>query len=229
MHTSPTATAARFPAEYGQTAETTSQLLDWNAVADRIAAARNYWLATITDDDRPYLRPVDGVFVDSTLAFGGSPATRWVRHLQQRPAVTVSLPDDDHAVVLEGDVDLVTDDQLPIAALVGAANVSKYPQYFADGAEFLPFWALRPRRVFAWSLTGFPNRATRFDFEPHPRTTEAATGSTAPARRRALPSDNPTPPTTTTSTPPSDIASTTSSPNDTNPDTRRARPRRSGM
>jgi len=26
-------------------------------------------------------------------------------------------------------------------------------------------WVLRLRRVYAWSLTGFPNRATRFDFE----------------------------------------------------------------
>jgi uncharacterized pyridoxamine 5'-phosphate oxidase family protein len=166
MTTTPTAIPARFPAEYGQTPETTADLLVWNDVADRIAASTNYWLATITDDGRPYLRPVDGVFVDATLAFGGSPATRWVRHLQQRPSVSVSLPDDDHAVVLEGDVELVTDENLPIAALVGAANVAKYPQYFGEGAAFHPFWALRPRRVYAWSLTGFPNRATRFDFEP---------------------------------------------------------------
>ena len=161
----PTITAARFPAEYGQTPETLAVLLDWRDVADRIAAAHNYWLATTTDDGRPYQRPVDGVFVDSTLAFGGSPQTRWVRHLEQRPEVSVSLPDDDHAVVLEGRAVWVTDPDLPIAAAVRAANVSKYPQYFAEaGDEFSPFWALRPRRIFAWSLTGFPARATRFDF-----------------------------------------------------------------
>ena len=90
---------------------------------------------------------------------------RWVRNLEQRPEVSVSLPDDDHAVVLEGQAVWVTEPDLPIAAAVRAANVSKYPQYFADaGDEFSPFWALRPRRVFAWSLTGFPTRATRFDF-----------------------------------------------------------------
>jgi hypothetical protein len=162
----PTAITARFPAEYGQTPETAAELLPWSAVAERIAASPNYWLATTTDDGRPYLRPVDGVFVDATLAFGGSPATRWVRHLQQRRAVSASLPDDDHAVVLDGDVELVTDESLPIAELVRAANATKYPQYHSEGAAFLPFWALRARRVYAWSLTGFPNRATRFDFEP---------------------------------------------------------------
>lgn len=162
----PTATPARFPSEYGQTSEAMAELLPWGDVADRIAASPNYWLATTTDDGRPYQRPVDGVFVDATLAFGGSPATRWVRHLQQRHAVSMSLPDDDHAVVLEGDVELVIDERLPIAELVSAANATKYPQYHEEGAAFLPFWALRPRRVYAWTLTGFPNRATRFDFEP---------------------------------------------------------------
>ena len=166
MTPTPASTPAHFPAEYGQTPVTSARLLLWPDVADRIAASPNYWLATTTDDGRPHLRPVDGVFVDATLAFGGSPATRWVQHLERRRAVSVSLPDDDHAVVLEGDVDLVTDESLPIAELVAAANATKYPQYHTDGAAFLPFWALRPRRVYAWTLTGFPDRATRFDFEP---------------------------------------------------------------
>jgi general stress protein 26 len=166
MTMNPTATPARFPAAYGQTTASMAELQSWTEVADRIGAAPNYWLATTTDDGRPHVRPVDGVFVDMTLAFGGSPATRWVQHLQQRPAVSVSLPDDDHAVVLEGEVELVTDERLPLAALVTSANATKYPQYHTEGAPFLPFWALRPRRVYAWTLTGFPNRATRFDFEP---------------------------------------------------------------
>lgn len=167
MTMSPIATPARFPAEYGQTPTAMEEQLSWTDVAEQIAASPNYWLATTTNDGRPHLRPVDGVFVDATLAFGGSPAARWVQHLQQRHAVSVSLPDDDRAVVLEGDAELVTDEHLPIAELVSTANATKYPQYHTDGAVFLPFWALRPRRVYAWTLTGFPNRATRFDFEPH--------------------------------------------------------------
>lgn len=161
----PTATPARFPAEYGQTPAAMAEQLPWADIADRIAASPNYWLATTTDDGRPYLRPVDGVFVDATLAFGGSPAARWVRHLHARPAVSVSLPDDDHAIVLEGDVELVTDPDLSIAGFVSVASATKYPQYHTEESAFLPFWALRPRRVYAWTLTGFPNGATRFDFD----------------------------------------------------------------
>jgi nitroimidazol reductase NimA-like FMN-containing flavoprotein (pyridoxamine 5'-phosphate oxidase superfamily) len=165
MATEPSATPPRFPAGYGD--PTASEVLAWGDVAQRIAASPNYWLATTTDEGRPHLRPVDGVFVDATLAFGGSPATRWVRHLQQRPAVSVSLPDDDHAVVLEGDAELVTDAGRALAGAVAAANAAKYPQYHTEGeASFRPFWALRPRRVYAWTLTDFPARATRFDFDP---------------------------------------------------------------
>lgn len=162
----PVSSAARFPTEYGQTPETRARLLEWGPIAERIAAARNYWLATIADAGHPYLRPVDGVFVESTLCFGGSPQTGWVRNLQARPEVSVSLPDDDQAVILEGAVELISDPTAAVAVAQGPANRAKYPQYFdSDGpAEFHPFWCLRPRRVFAWSLTGFPNRATRFDF-----------------------------------------------------------------
>ena len=163
----PSSTTARFPAEYSQGKVDTSQHRDWDDVARLIAAAKNYWLATTTDDHRPYLRPVDGVFVDQTLAFGGSPETRWVRHLQQRSDVSVSLPDDDHAIILEGRVELVTDADAPVVRSVQAAQVAKYPQYFGGGEapEFQPFWALRPARVYAWSLSDFPSRATRFDLD----------------------------------------------------------------
>ncbi len=165
--TAPRTRAARFPADYGQTPETLAELQPWEDVAERIAAAPNYHLATTTESGRPYLRPVDGVFVDSVLCFGGSPETRWVRHLQVRPDVSASLPDADHAIILEGRVELVTDPDLPLSSAMTSANRAKYPQYFGDddAMEFHPFWCLRPRRVYTWSLSKFPRLATRFDFD----------------------------------------------------------------
>ncbi len=162
----PTATAARFPSDYGQTPELLKELLPWDEVAGRIAGARNYWLVTLHPDGRPHLRPVDGVFVENVLCFGGSPETRWVRHLQHHREITASLPDDDHAVILEGTAELVEDADDPLADAVNTANRVKYPQYFSsdEPSPFHPFWCLRPARVYAWSLTGFPARATRFDF-----------------------------------------------------------------
>jgi len=164
--TNPTATAARFPSDYGQTPETLADLLGWDEVTERIADARNYWLATLRRDGRPHLRPVDGVFVENALCFGGSPETRWVQYLQHQPAVSASLPDDDHAVILEGRAELIEDPADPLAVALAPANRAKYPQYFSadEPTSFQPFWCLRPARVYAWSLTGFPARATRFDF-----------------------------------------------------------------
>jgi len=162
---------ARFPSEYGGDGAAGSdegeeqRLQDWSEVTSRIAAAPNYFLATTDDDGRPHLRPVDGVFVEDALCFGGSPETRWVRYLQQRPEVSMSLPDAEHAVLLEGSAELVTDPTLPVSVALGPANRAKYPQYRSgdDAPPFRPFWCLRPRRVYAWSLSEFPARATRFD------------------------------------------------------------------
>ena len=165
MPTNPTATAARFPSDYGQTDESLAEVLEWSDVSDLIARSSNYFVATTRPDGRPYVRPVDGTFVDGALCFGGSPETRWVRHLAERPDVSVSLPDDDHAVILEGAAELIADPESDLWAALAPAQAAKYPQYFsAESPTFHPFWALRPARVYAWSLTGFPAKATRFDF-----------------------------------------------------------------
>lgn len=165
-HQPTSVTAARFPTEYGQTDESVAEVLEWDAVSERIAAAKNYILATTTPDGRPYQRPVDGVLVAGVVCFGGSPETRWVRFLQQRPAVSLTLPDDDYAVIIEGTGVQIVDAEDPLTVAMGPVNRAKYPQYFtSDEPEpFHPFWTVRANRVFAWSLSEFPAKATRFDF-----------------------------------------------------------------
>src|SRR5436309_11917245 len=69
--------SVRFPAAYG-TPGGPDSLLAWTYVEKRIQAASNYWITTVGPDARPHARPVDGVWVDGALCFGGSPETRWV-------------------------------------------------------------------------------------------------------------------------------------------------------
>ena len=163
------ATSARFPTEYGQKPEDLNKdLLPWSYVEERLIPARNYWVSTITASGRPHLRPVDGVWVDGALCFGGSPETRWVRNLERNPAISVSLPSDEDAIILEGTAEQITDASHPLAALTIAASRQKYPQYYTEGQDGpppVPFWAFRPSRAYAWTLTGFPNKATRFTFD----------------------------------------------------------------
>ena len=80
--------------------------------------------------------------------------------------LTVAVPGDPgREILLEGPAELVTDATLPVSIALGPANRAKYPQYYSgdDAPPFRPFWCLRPRRVYAWSLSEFPARATRFD------------------------------------------------------------------
>jgi hypothetical protein len=157
----------RFPAEYGARGDP-ADLLSWEYVEGRIRSAVNYWIATLGPSGRPHARPVDGVWVDGALCFGGSDETRWVRNLLANPAVSAHLPDDKEAIILEGTAERVLDPAHPLVGPSTAASREKYPQYFtSETPPFQPFWALRPRRVYAWSLEGFPARATRWTFEPN--------------------------------------------------------------
>ena len=155
----------RFPAEYGAPGGPES-LLPWSHVEERLRTAANYWITTVGPGDRPHARPVDGVWVDGALCFGGSPRTRWVRNLMRNPAMSVNLSSEAEAIILEGRAEPVTDAAHPLAAPFLAAARLKYPQYYSADQGFRPFWALRPETAFAWTLEGFPRGATRWRFEP---------------------------------------------------------------
>jgi hypothetical protein len=155
---------AMFPPDYGERGGDGDDLTAWADIEQKLEAAPNYWLTTIRPDGRPHARPVDGVWVDGALVFGGSPDTRWVRHLQQNPALSVHLPSGDDVVILEGDVELVVDPDHPLSAPSRRAQNAKYPQYFPEVPEHRPFWMFRPSVAYAWTLDGFPKGATRWTF-----------------------------------------------------------------
>src|SRR5687767_3360461 len=160
----PDARRARFPTEYGDPGDVA--LIPWTEVEDKLRAARNYWVATVRPNGHPHVRPVDGVWVEGALCFGGSPQTRWVRNLQANPNISVNLGSEEEAIILEGNAELISDPNHPLATPLREANKAKYPQYYTDNANppFLPFWCLRPSRVYAWTLAGFATNPTRWDF-----------------------------------------------------------------
>jgi hypothetical protein len=134
-------------------------------VEDRLRSAANYWITTVAPDARPHARPVDGVWVDSALCFGGSPQTRWARNLIANPAMSVNLSSEAEAIILEGAAEVVRDPAHPLAAPSMTASRTKYPQYYPADSPFRSFWAFRPSRAFAWTLAGFPRGATSWSFE----------------------------------------------------------------
>jgi hypothetical protein len=162
----PTTRRAIFPPDYGSRGGDGDEPVPWSDAEDRLREAPNYWLTTVGPDGRPHDRPVDGVWVEGALVFGGSPDTTWVRNLQQHPSISVHLPSGDDVVILEGDVELVTDPDHPVSAASRTAQHEKYPQYFPEVPEHRPFWMLRPAVAYAWTLEGFPKGATRWSFNP---------------------------------------------------------------
>jgi hypothetical protein len=157
---------ARFPAEYGARGGPEDEPLAWDEVEERLRNAPNYWVVTVTPEGKPHARPVDGVWVAGALCFGGSPEARWVRNLAARPEVGVHLSSGDDIVILEGTAEFVKDAEDPLVAASTTASRAKYPQYGGSADDpFLPFWAFRPVVAYAWSLSSFPKRATRWTFE----------------------------------------------------------------
>ncbi len=167
MTRQPASDYVRFPSEYGDPAAAPQR--DWAEIEKLLEAAPNYWLASIGPDGRPHVRPVDGVWVEGTLCFGGSPETRWVRNLRANPAASINLGSEAEAIILEGTVEEVADPAHPLARASTDASFAKYPQYYPAGrlpAEpAVPVWCFRPSRAFAWTLEGFPRAATRWTFD----------------------------------------------------------------
>jgi hypothetical protein len=157
--------SAHFPDEYGQPGNP-NELLPWSFVLERLVSAPNYWIATTTPDGHPHTRPIDGVWVDGAVCFGGSPETRWVRNLLANPRLSIHLASTTEVVILEGTGELITDANDPLAEPSAKATREKYPQYFSGETPFRPFWVMRPRIIYAWTLAGFPHDATRWTLLP---------------------------------------------------------------
>lgn len=138
-------------------------LLPWSHVSQRMAQAQVYWITTVDPRGRPHATPVDGMWLDDRLFFGGSPETQRNRNLRRNPAVCVHLESGSDVVILHGAVnELGREDQELVRRLVDAAN-EKYG-YSAKAEDYLAggTFAFSPRKVIAWKPL-FKN-ATRWTF-----------------------------------------------------------------
>ncbi|MHB8574159.1 MAG: pyridoxamine 5'-phosphate oxidase family protein [Dehalococcoidia bacterium] len=157
------------PGGYG-IARTAEGMLPWSWASGQIAASRNYWVVSAQPNGRPHAAPVWGVWIDGTLYFSTSRASRKGRNLLANPQLIVHLESGDDAVILEGKTQEVTDAE--ILAQADAAYSVKYINK-ETGEGFLISWdagdsnavfALRPDTVLAWQERSFPNTATRWTF-----------------------------------------------------------------
>ena len=125
--------------------ESVEGTVSWSFVAERMEAARNYWVVTINPNGRPHARPVWGVWHDNKVHFGGGPDTRWSRNLQRYPYVTVHVESTEEVVIIEGRATVTDDGDSPFIALLDGIYERKY-----DMRHGPPIWTLHPHKVFAW-------------------------------------------------------------------------------
>jgi hypothetical protein len=128
-----------------------------------MAAAKYYWISTVSPDGRPHATPVDGVWVDEQLYFGGSPATRRNRNLESNPAVCVHLENGLDVVILHGEALPMGPVERSLAVRISEASFEKYgygPRPEDYDAALEGAYVFRPRVVFAWKE--FPKDVTRW-------------------------------------------------------------------
>jgi nitroimidazol reductase NimA-like FMN-containing flavoprotein (pyridoxamine 5'-phosphate oxidase superfamily) len=160
--TGPTASRPRIPAGYGVPKHNTG-LLPWSHVTERMTQTMHYWVCTVSPGNRPHATPVDGLWLDDRLYFGGSVQTRRNRNLAANPAVCVHLENGMDVVILHGEAHELRAPR-GLAIRLSQASAQKYgygpkPEEYEKGDGVFVF---SPRVVFAWKQ--FPTDVTRWRF-----------------------------------------------------------------
>lgn len=138
-------------------------LLPWTRVSERMAAARNYWIATTRPDGRPHVMPVWGLWLDEAFVFSTDPSSRKARNFSANPHIVVHLESGDDVVVLEGVIEPLTDPAI-LAQFVDAYD-AKYRFRPETGNPAQGIYRFHLHTALAWHETDFPASATRWRFE----------------------------------------------------------------
>jgi len=157
----PTPTRPRVPAGYGITSDP-ADAGAWDAVVGKIAASRNYWIASTRLDGRPHVMPVWGVWLDGRLLFATDRASRKGRNVAANPRVVVHLESGDDVVILEGVAREETAAD-PLSRFADAYD-AKYAIRPDSADPAAVTYTLRPTVVFSWTEANYPTSAIRWSF-----------------------------------------------------------------
>jgi hypothetical protein len=126
-----------------------------------MAKAKVYWVTVVSPAGQPHATPVDGLWLDGALYFGGDPRTRRQRYLKTNNKASVHLEEGFDVVTMNGEVELAPTLPRAIAETLERDSKAKYG-YSASADEYVARGAavFRPREVFAWKQ--FPKDVTRW-------------------------------------------------------------------
>jgi nitroimidazol reductase NimA-like FMN-containing flavoprotein (pyridoxamine 5'-phosphate oxidase superfamily) len=142
-----------------------SGLLDWSWAAERLTAARNYWVATVWPTGRPHLMPVWAMWDDSMLWFSSAAGSRKTKNLRADPNCVITTDASD-PVIIEGQAAAVTEPGRlqRVIDLMNAKYATHIEVSFLDPSVNVTF-GVRPHRVFGMRDADFQGSPTRWIFE----------------------------------------------------------------
>ena len=133
--------------------------MTWAEVAQRLGAARTYWLGSTTPAGAPHAAPDWGVVTGETLYLYSERSTVKARNLAADPRVVVHLESGEDVLIVRGTAE---DVGAPAAVpAVVAALTAKYArpqdqQYLpAADPDFDVVYAIRPQSAMAWRLDDY--------------------------------------------------------------------------
>jgi PPOX class probable F420-dependent enzyme len=159
----PKPSAPRIPPGYQVPADASgAERLPWAWAAERLDAARSYWICTTRADGRPHAAPVWGLWLDDALWFSTSPDSQKGRNLARSPTAIAHLGSGEETVILEGDVSRELD---PAARKRFAdAYDAKYAVRPDPDDPDSTVYVLRPRVAQTWRERDFTQTAARWTF-----------------------------------------------------------------
>jgi hypothetical protein len=136
-------------------------LLPWRWAAERLAAARNYFLATTRPDGSPHVMVVWGLWLDDRFLFSTGRGSRKARNLAGNAHCVVCPEDAEEAVIVEGVAAELSDEAE--RARFAKAYQAKYDWDVTTNPE--PVFVVRPRVAYGQIEKTFTQSATRWHFE----------------------------------------------------------------
>lgn len=126
-------------------------------MAERLEGMCLLALATVTEDNRPIVGPVDGIFYRGSFYFGSAPDSVRFRHIRRRPQVSAThLPGEHLAVTVHGKATRIDLSDTSAQGFRQTLLDVYTPRYGAEWEEFLvsgPVYAqIAAERMFAFAM-----------------------------------------------------------------------------
>ncbi|HUP84300.1 MAG TPA: pyridoxamine 5'-phosphate oxidase family protein [Acidimicrobiales bacterium] len=140
-------------------------VIPWEEVERKLAAARNYWVASLRANGLPHTRPVWGVWFDQRLLLSAGGGYWMSRNLRRHSLVSAHPEEAEGLVVVVEGRAVAVEDRDHLERAVAAYN-EKYDWDITE-EEFDGSMEVAPDRVFAWRTGGrdfHDYDATRFDY-----------------------------------------------------------------